>query len=316
VTSTRRVLAPLALLFGTVGGVAAVTFGLAAALAPGSSVAEPTATLVPSFDTAVAPEAVGGRLSVEGDRTGIMTLDAATGIGGRYEVREGGGVLFQPPEGSGLQGVDGRIVFGRGSGEVTLIDYDGLSFYLEPGECTVTHGAVNQETELMAALIECPEIADVRGKGVVSIAGVIALPADVLRGRGDLPPTGGSIEVAGTSVEFDEAEIFISEPPEGYDRTQWSIFTDDFASGIHLEYDSKSGRYFLGALSVNEDYAVLSEPCPIASDELGRINEVTTTVRLELDCRDVDVPGGATGSVTGTVIADVIDGFVQVLPEG
>lgn len=45
----------------------------------------------------------------------------------------------------------------------------GLSFFLDPGQCTVTHGEVNgevnQETGLMAALIECREIADVRGQG-------------------------------------------------------------------------------------------------------------------------------------------------------
>lgn len=151
---------------------------------------------------------------------------------------------------------------------------------------------------------------------MISVAGVVALPVEVLRGRGDLPPSGGSMDVAGTSLTFEEAEIFLDgEPVEETGRIHWGIFTDDRASGIGLEYDAEADRFFLGGIAVNDEYARLSEPCPIAADELGRINEVTTVVRLDIDCTEVAVPGGGSGSVTGTLVADVIQGFMETLPE-
>lgn len=306
----------LAILAATVGGVAAVAFGLGALIVPASATAEPTATPEPIFDLAVAPNAIGGRLEIEGDRTGTMTLDSASGIGGRYQVLDDGSIAIRAADAPmELRAADGHVRFDRDSGEVTHIAYNGLSIYVDPGECTITHGAINQATELMAALIECPEISDVRDQGIVSVTGVIALPAEVLRGRGDLPPTGGSVEVDGSTITLDEAEIFLDgEPLEETGRIQWGMFDADRASGILLEYDPEADRWFLRDAFSNDDYASLEEPCPIAAEELGRINEYTTVMRLEIDCTDVGVAGGGTGSVTGTLVADVIQGFTDTLP--
>jgi len=306
----------LAILAVTVGGVAAVAFALAEVITPVASLAEPTHTPEPTFDLAMAPEAIGGSLEISGDRSGTMTLDTAIGIGGRFELQEDGSVAIRdadvPME---LRGAAGHIRFDSGSREVIHIAYDGLSIFLDSGECAISHGAVDEATGLMAALVECPDIADVRGQGVVSVVGVVALPAEALLGRGELPPTGGTVEIDGTTITFDEADIFLDgEPVEETGLIQWEIVAADRSAGLHLEYDPEADRLFLGGAFSEEAYAQLEEPCPIAAEEIGRINDYTRVMRLRIDCTDAVVAGG-TGSVTGTIVADVIQGYTDTIAE-
>lgn len=311
----RNAATAIAILAGTVGGVAAATMGLSALLIPASATAVATATPVPSFELAVAPTAIGGRLEVTGDRTGTMTLDEAAGIGGRHEVREGGGVVILPASDAVLSGPDGRVTFRRESGEVARIEFDDLSIYLDPGDCTVTEGAINAEQELMAALIECPNVADVRGRGVVSIAGVVALPIEALRGRDGLPETGGRLELVGTSdatsATLDEAEIFLDVPPDEDGRVTAGAFTE--AGGVAVEYDPEAEQFYLTQVSAGESYATGSEPCPITARDLGRISETTSVVRMQFDCLDWIGAEGDVVAVSGTIVVDVIEGLVDVL---
>lgn len=318
----RDLLAELGMLTGMVGGVAAVTLVISALLVPPSATAEPTPTPEPTFDIGLAPQRVGGRLEVEGVRTGTLVLDEGRGgLGNRYEVEvenedEGGVVHVVPAEDAILQGPDGRLRFERGTGLITLIDYDGLSFYPEPDDCDVTLGTLNKDNGLMAALVECPELSDIRGGGSVSIAGVLALPADVLRGRGDIPETGGTVDVDGSTVTFTEAEIFLAQDVTSEDeRIRWGIHTAGFLSSLYFEYEIGAGQFFLSTIIVEEESAVLEEPCPLEAEELGRINETTTAVRLTFDCAGVEVPGGGTGSVTGMIVADVIEGLTERGPD-
>lgn len=312
----RDLTAGLAILTGMVGGVAAVTLAIVALVIPPSATADPTPTPEPTFDIGVAPRVAGGQLEVEGDRSGTFVLDEAFGMGGGIRVEEGGSVTISPAQDAFLEGPDGRIRFQRGTGLITLIDYDGLSFYPEPDDCDVTLGALNEDNGLMAALVECPELSDIRGGGTVSIAGVLALPADVLRGRGDIPQSGGSVDVNGSTVTFTEAELLLDErlTPEG-EPLGWAIWQPDFMSGLSFEYDSDSDQFFLSAITIEEESAVLEEPCALEAEELGRVNETTTAVRLTFDCAGVEVPGGGTGSVTGMIVADVIEGFLERGPD-
>lgn len=300
-----------AILGATVGGVAAVAFTLGQLITPAASLAEPTPTPQPSFDLAVAPDAVGGSLEISGDRSGMMTLDTATGFGGRFELQEDGSVRIRganaPLE---LSGPAGHIRFDSDSTEVTHIAYDGLSIFVDAGECVVTPGAVSEETGLMAALVDCPDIADVRGQGVISVAGVVALSAETLLGRGDLPPTGGTVEIDGSTITLDEADIFLDGEPAGETgRIQWGAFDADSASGIVFEYDPGADQFYLGAAFSEETHAGLEEPCPIAAEELGRLNDYTTVLRLDIECTDVAVIDGGTASVKGSIVADVIQGY-------
>jgi len=297
----------LAILAATVGGVAAVAFALGAWIAPAASLAEPTPTPEPSFDLAVPPEAIGGSLEISGDRSGTMTLDTASGIGLQ---RMPDSAAYAPTE---LRGPAGHLRFDRDTGQVTHIAYDGLSIFLDPDECTVTHGAVNEGTDLMVALVECSDIADVRGQEVISVTGVIALPTRALLGRGDLPPTGGSVEVDGSTYTFDEVEISLEgEPHEETGRIRDGMTAVDSAVSIILEYDPETDRLFVAGFAPRFDFV---EPCPIGVEELGRLNDYATVMRLDIDCVDVAVEGGGTGSITGTVIADVIRGYRESVTE-
>lgn len=315
----REAATALAILAGTVGGVAAVTMGLVAVVIPASATAVATPTPVPSFDLAVAPTAIGGSLEVTGDRVGTLTLDTATGAGSRYQLIEGGGVSVGPNGDVELGGPDGRIRFDRDDGSITQIDFDGLTFYLDPGECTVTPGAGHPDNGLMVALVECPDIADVRDNGVVSVVGMVAMPVEVLRGRGGLPETGGVLELVSetvdpgeeeiTSVSLEEAEIFLDVPPGEEGRINAGSFTAD--GGVAVQYDPVAERFSLTQVSAGELYAVTSEPCPVTTQDLGRISETVRVVRMEFDCAGwTDVEGDPV-TVRGTIVVDVIQGLVD-----
>lgn len=311
----RGAVGGLAILAATVGGVAAVAFALGAWITPTASLAEPTPTQQPTFDLAVAPDAVGGSLEISGDRSGTMTLDTATGTGGRFELLEDGSVRVGDPNAPvELRGAAGHIRFDSDSAEVTHIAYDGLSIFVDGSECTITPGAVNEESRLMAALVECSDVADIRGQAVISVTGVVALSAETLLGRGELPPTGGSLEINGSTITLEELDIFLDgEPVEETGRIQWGAFDADSGSGISLEYNPEADQFSISGAFSEEAYAGLEEPCPIAAEELGRINDYTTVMRLEIDCTDAAVEGGGTGSVTGSLIADVIQGYTETV---
>ena len=307
----RDVATAVAILAGTVGGVAAATMGLTALIIPASATGVATATPVPTFDLAVAPTAIGGQLAVSGDRSGTLLFESASGIGGRHQAGEDGTILILPDTPPALSGPDGRITFERDTGDVTLIEFDDLSLYLDPGECLITEGAINEEAGLMAALVECPDIADVRGDGVVSVAGVVALPIEIVRGRAGLPQSGGTVEVGGTPLTLDETVLFLDTAPDDDGRITAGTFTED--GGMAFEYDPAAERFYLTQVSVGDLYAVASEPCPITAHDLGRLSDTTTVVRMEIDCTDWADAEGDLVTVAGTVVADVIQGLADNL---
>lgn len=310
----------LGILAGTIGGVAVVTMGLTALMIPASATAVATPTPVPSLDLAVAPTAIGGRLEVTGDRVGTLALDEATGTDTRYQVREDGLVSVRPPQEVELRGPDAHIRFDRDDGSVTQIDVEDLTFYLDPGECTVTLGAAHPENGLMAALIECPDIVDIRGNGAVSITGIVALPVEVLRGRGGLPESGGVVELASESVEpgeveitsgaMEEAELFLDVPPGDDGRITAGSFTEN-GGGIAVEYDPETGRFYTTQVSAGDVYALAAEPCPVTTQELGHISETVRVIHMEFDCAGWTDVGGDPVTVSGEVVVDVIQGFMD-----
>lgn len=311
----------LAILAATVGGVAAVAFALGAWITPGASLVEPTPTPQPTFDLAVPPDVIGGSLEISGDRSGTMTLDTASGIGLERMPNSG---AYAPTE---LQGPAGHIRFDRDTGRITHIAYHDLSIFLDPDECTVTHGAVNEATDLMVALVECADITDIRGQAVVSLTGVIALRTHALLGRGDLPRTGGSVELDGSAYDFGEVEISLdgeqhpsaldpaATQPQETGRIREGIIAVDTAVTIVLEYDPATDRFFVSGFTSGFDYAEFVELCPVGVHELGGLNDFTTVMRLDIECADVAVSGGGTRSVSGSIVVDVIQGWTETIAE-
>jgi hypothetical protein len=293
----------LATMAALVGGVAVVTIGIAGVVVPTSALDDAD----PTFALDVAPDAIGGELVVSGDRHGTVTLEAATGTAVSIGALRPDVVL---------EGDAGRIQFSRDTGDIVRVDVQDLSFYPDDGQCTLTEGAVNEESGLMSALLECADLVDIRGGGTVSIAGVLAAPASAIRGRGDVPPTGGSVDVDGTVITFESAELFLNPDavqPDPSDRIQAALFSDptgfEVMSGIFLEVDLEEDRYWLGGVLVGDESSLLSTPCPLDADEIGRIDGETTVIRLTIDCPEVEIPGDRTGSVAGEVVVDVIELF-------
>lgn len=316
----RDTVMALAILAGTIAGVGAATMGIVALVVPASVTVGDQPTPAPSFDVGVAPTAIGGRLTISGDRTGTMEFDTASGTGGRYEVEVGGdsgtigSVSPGPVTDPTLRGPNGRMVLDRDTADIKVIEFDDLAFYLDPGQCTVTEGAINAEAGLMAARVDCPGIADVRGRGTVNVAGTVALPIETIRGRGDLPPSGGSLvfvpedEVDGgheISVSFDEAEFFLGGEPNDDGRITSGSFTPQ--GGLAVEYDPASGEFYVTQVAAGDYYAISSEPCPIATRDLGRISETTRVVELEIDCGTMTDGDDTSTSVRGTIVADIIE---------
>ena len=304
----------LAVLAATVGGVAAITLGLVALVVPAAPAAVATATPDPTFDLAVAPDAVGGSLAVSGDRTGTLGLDRLESMAGYQQVGEMFELVIGP---ASLEGADGRIVFGRDAEGVTQIDYNGLSFYLDPGDCTVTDGALNADAGLMSARIECVEISDIRGGGTISLDGVVALPANVLGGRSGLPPSGGRLDLGDVPLEIPEARALVDSSLIGLQEvTQIGLTSEDGATVVVVELDRETGEYSMTLIQVsgesslgqaNGESVTISPACPLATETIGRLSPNVIVVRLDFDCDDVPLPGGGTGSVEGSVVVDVIE---------
>ncbi|HEX2765478.1 MAG TPA: hypothetical protein VHR55_02400 [Candidatus Limnocylindria bacterium] len=311
-TALRDAAGGLAILVGTIAGVGVATIAIVALVTPAAVTTADSASPAPSFDVAVAPTAIGGRLDISGDRTGTMELDEAQGIGGgRYQV-EGDSITIGPATDPILTGPNGRIVFDRDTGDITLIEFDDLALYLDPDECTITEGAINEGAGLMAALVECRDVADVRARGVIDVVGVVALPVQTLRGRAGLPRSGGTLELGSahpedgpeTSVILDRVELFVGGEPREDGRVTSGAFTEH--GGVAVEYDPVADQFWLTQLSAGDYYAITSEPCPIAARDLGRISSTTRVVELDIDCSEMTDAEGERLVVTGTIVADVI----------
>lgn len=299
----------LAILGGTITTVTAVTVLLVGAVVSSPSL-DPAASAAPIFDLAVAPDQIGGSLTVSGDRSGTLTLDGASG--GSSFQGEGHAVTGFQQE-YRLAGDDGQITFSRNPDEgVTQLFYDGLSFYLDPGDCGITLGERNHAEGLVAVMIDCPGISDIRGGGVVSIKGIVALPREVVGDRGGLPPSGGRVAVGSTTLEFSDAIVLDDGGGHGgggrgaaSGRVPLSVQGTDLASILGIEYDpARSEVFLIGMYATSGESASLPEPCPISVEQLGDLDPTTSVVRFTIDCDDAILPDGSAVDIEGTIVAD------------
>lgn len=297
----------LAVLGATIGGVAITTFVLAGLMAPnGTAQAGPTVTPEPSFDVVVAPEVVGGRLQVTGDRSGTFVLDTTKG-NVSYQPREDGAISLVQGE-TFLSGPEGRIAFDPTSGEITQIDFMDMAFYIDPGECTVTVGEQNPDSGLMSASVECTEIADIRDKGVVSIAGVVAVPGSVFRAKAHLPAPSGTLDLGDTAIDLAGATGLMSgSQVVDTERLPVTVHAADGNTFVTMELDAQAGGWFLTGAFADGAYIEVTEPCPAEAEDLGVLNEWTTVMSFTFDCDGIAPTAGGDGSVTGSLVVDMID---------
>ncbi len=269
---------------------------------PGPTVATPTGGI--EMDLGAAPTAIGGQLVVSGERSGRMSVASAASEPGYEPTPEG--IAFVRGDVT-LSGPEGDIVVSPGTGEISRIEYDGMSFYLDPGDCTATPGGRSEQLGLMHVRVECPGVADLRGGVVIGLEGIIAVPADAFGDRGNLPATGGTVEVGATQLEIVEGVGIIDGLGSVTDPRVPLVVSGEGESGLAILYDPATDEFALNALQVEGAFTELDGECTLPAEVLGRINPQTSVVRLTIDCAGVPLADGTTGPMTGSLVVDLID---------
>lgn len=260
------------------------------------------------YEIGALPTEVGGTLAVSGDREGSFAVNSESIGNARPVLIDGRYVLVGGRY--GLIGDDGRIFFAGDPLAVEQMNFDGLSFFPEPDECTITPGRLNADIGVAGAHLVCTDLADVRGSGVITIEGTIGLPGDLLGMRGDLPPAGGTIEVGGETLTFSEA--FLDTAPSavigGTPYYAMQLSDEDRGMALGFAYDVQTHRLTLAHVmrdGIGSD--VGEDACTLGTRELGKLNPRVTVVELSVQCAAVDVPGLGTVAISGTVIVEQVE---------
>ena len=285
-------------------GAVVVTLGLANAIVPGGGPdsqatggggATPVPTLVPVAGA-------GGHLTVSGDRTGTMSL-----------TREANEARYS------LVGDSARMVFEGDPPEVTQVSWEGLEFFPEPGDCTITPGELDDEIGVGYAEVECSDLSDIRDGGTISLSGTLGLPLTMV-GESDLPEMGGSVTVGDETWEFDAAMLFAIPfvavaGEDDYNMILAREGTDRGCPGsecsrtsLRFRYDVQTHRLTLVNVERDgEDADLPSGACALETNELGRLTPGTAVVELTISCPAAEVPGLGTVPIGGTVIIQQVD---------
>jgi hypothetical protein len=279
------------------GGVVVITFGLAALIVPGAAgSARASGDPVPgaSGGAPVPAEgpvtAVGGVLTVTGDREGSFVLD-------REEIDSG----------YALAGEHGSLHFGGDPLTVERISYDGLEFYVDPGGCTLTPGERHDPTGVAGADVRCEDLEDIRDGGTLTIEGEVGMAADLLGLRGDLPPSGGTVEIGDREIELPFAVVTVGRPI-GFGPVGGFVSTDDSSSWLMFDYDFQTHALRLVVVALDGvETEVDRGACDVSTEEIGRLNPHTTTADLRLECAAVELESGETVRIGGTIVADLVE---------
>jgi len=267
----------------------------------------PTETPVPTIAADAAPTHTGGSLTVSGDQEGEFALDHDSydvGIASDFE-RGFAHVEFGR---FGLSGESGSIYFAPEPLAVEQIDFDGLAFYPDPDACTITPGELNPAIGVASARLQCPSLTDIRDTGTVSLDGAIALPADLLGLRGDLPRSGGQVPVGGKTLEFSDGRLLVQDAvSEETERQVMFLFGDDERSSLGFERDPESQNLYLTYIVVDEElFDIDDDACGVGRSELGPLNPITTVVELSISCDGLDLGTHGVLDIDTTMVVDLI----------
>lgn len=274
--------------------VVLVTLGLAGAIVP-------TAGGVPDVDPSTAPGSgagptaaagrpgvVGGALAVTGDREGVLSLDR--------EITE---------DRYGLAGDDGRVLF-EGTDPVTVaqVQYDGLEFFVDPEECAVVPGARHEPSGVAMAEIRCEAITDVRDNGTIALEGTVGVAADLFGLRGDLPDTGGTIELGDETLTIGTTRLQLS-PFAGAFAGQ--LAADEHGAAVSLTYDPFSHSLTVAEVVYEGDVTRVDGGCSVSEREIGLLNPHTRVSELRVQCSPLEIPALGSVPLTGTVVAELVE---------
>ena len=272
-----------------------------------STATGPNATPLASITADTAPTQTGGSLAVSGDRDGTFTLDSDS-----YEVSiapdfERGFARVEYGR-FGLDGERGAIAFSTEPLVIEQIDLDGLAFYPDPDACTITPGELNPAIGVASARLQCESLTDLRDAGTVSLDGAVALPADLLGMRGELPRSGGQVPIGSETLAFTDARLLVQEVfTEETQRQALFLFGDDERSSLGFERDPETEAFYLTYVVVDEElFDIVDDACTVADDELGPLNPFTTVTELSIACDGLDLGSHGVVSIDATLVVDLI----------
>lgn len=289
----------LSLLAGAFGGVVVITLALAGLLVPERGASSVTGGSRPpgaagglaNPDPVAGIPGLGGTLTVSGDREGSLRLTR--------EVHHQGGYA--------LEGGGDRITFVGAPVDVSQISYDGLEFFPDRGQCSVTSGNLDNAIGIGFAELQCDELVDIRDGGTISMRGEIGLPVDLLVGR-QLPASGGIVFVGDEAWAFEEAWLVTWQQPAIAGVSEYNLRLEDLGGpprALNFAYDVESHALSLANVRVgNSDVDVPAGACTFDRVELGMHNPRTRVVELSMSCPSVDVPGTGSVAISGSVVVD------------
>lgn len=296
----------LGILVAAIGGVAVIIFGMVALISPAPPMESAAPSAAPSLTLDTPPTAVGGSVTVAGDRSGTLILERSSSSAHYQPAGDTFELVFDPVR---LEGADGVIIFSRDPKEgVTQVDYDGLTAYLDPGDCSITTGTHDLAAGLVTAELECAEVTDIRGGGTISLHGVVGLPAELFGIRGEMPSSGGTLDVDSATVEFGEA-IGVIGPSTIAEtgRIPFSLVSSDQEWVVAIEYNPETDEYVMTYIGTGDEATAEGGGCPLTAETIGMLSPQTSVVRLEFDCADVPLANGESGPVVGSLVVDLFD---------
>ncbi len=305
----RRWSRSLVLLGLTFASTLAITAGLVVIVVQdrGTSFESASETPLPTVAVDGVPAGTGGTLAVSGDRDATFGLDGDDyGITVSPDFERGfARVAFETYE---LRGDAGTIRFAAEPLVVEQIAFDGLSFYPDPEDCAVTPGELNPAIGVASARLECRGLEDIRGGGTVAMDGAVALPADLLGMRGDLPAPGGRIDAGDATLVFSDGRMLVQNATmETTGREPLFLFGDDERSSLGFERDPETGDLFLTYLVIDEEpFDIPDDACGLTTEDLGLVNPRTTATRLSIACDELDLGSHGVVPVEGTIVIDLI----------
>lgn len=207
-----------------------------------------------------------------------------------------------------LAGSGDRITFAFDDDGTLFVDhltYDGLDFYLDPGECGIEAGDVNTDLGISTVTVTCPEITDLRDTATVTVEGRVGV-ASTLTGRDDLPELGGSITVSG-EVELDlevEFGTWLQYPdrPGIFGGDEADLQGSDGIPLVHLEADEDGSLVVTGFGEADAWHEVEPGACFAQTEQLAVASPDVTYHALTLDCAAVPLVEAGAVNIEGSVV--------------
>ncbi len=200
------------------------------------------------------------------------------------------------------------MVFEGDPPAIAQVSWDGLEFFPEPEDCSITPGELDDQLGVGRAEVECSGLVDIRDGGTISVSGTLGLPLTMV-GDSDLPEMGGSVTVGDETWEFVEAFLFSAPVNTGAGTEEFHMELADAGRGaLRFRYDVQTHR--LNVVNVERDgesSALAPGACSLETNELGRLTPTAAIVEMTINCPAAEVPGIGAVPITGTVIVQQID---------